>query len=100
LAVVDAWTFIALLLILKIPMVAMFLLVRWAMREDPVPGTTTDEDGGISADTYGPQHPTHPRPRLPRNPRRGPHGGLPTPAPPTRVRAVVAHTRLTRRLHA
>jgi hypothetical protein len=97
---VDAWTFIWLMVILKIPIVALFLLVRWAAREEPAMGSAADEDGGISVDPRGPSHPSHPRPRLPRSPRRGPHRGLPRPASPARVRAVVADTRLTRHLHA
>jgi hypothetical protein len=97
---VDAWTFIWLMVILKIPVVALFLLVRWAIRQEPVEGPATDEDGGISTDPRGPRHPSHPRPRLPRSPRRGPHRGLPVPSAPQRVRAVVAHARLTERTHA
>src|ERR1700680_1946849 len=42
---VDAWTFIWLMLILKIPLVALFLIVRWAVRATPE--TATDQDGGI-----------------------------------------------------
>lgn len=95
----DAWTFIWLMVLLKIPIVALFLLVRWAVRQEPAEWTVTDEDGGISVDPRGPRHPSHPRPRLPRSPRRGPHRGLPAPSPPRRVRAVVAHARLTERIH-
>jgi hypothetical protein len=97
---VDAWTFIWLMAILKIPVVALFLLVRWAVRQEPIEGPASDEDGGISVDPRGPRHPSHPRPRLPRSPRRGPHRGLPMPASPPRVRAVVAHARLAKRTHA
>lgn len=81
--------------ILKIPIVALFLLVRWAVRQTPE--TVADEDGGISFDPRGPRHPRHPRPRLPRTPRRGPHRGSPAPAAPPRVRAVLARGRLTHR---
>jgi hypothetical protein len=100
---VDAWTFIWLMVFLKIPIVALFLLVRWAIRQEPLidpARPATDEDGGISVDPRGPRHPSHPRPRLPRSPRRGPHHGLPVPAAPRRVRAVVANARLTERIHA
>jgi hypothetical protein len=97
---VDAWTFIWLMVILKIPVVALFLLVRWAIRQEPLEEPATDEDGGISVGPRGPRHPSHPRPRLPRTPRRGPHRGLPVPSAPRRVRAVVAHARLAERTHA
>jgi hypothetical protein len=91
---VDAWTFIWLMAILKIPIVALFLLVRWAVRQ--VPESVSDEDGGISHDPRRPRHPNHPRPRLPRHPRRGPHHGSPAPAAPPRVRAVLTRSRATR----
>ncbi len=89
----DAWTFIWLMFILKIPIVGLFLIVRWAVRQGPE--VASDEDGGIG---YGPRphHPNHPRPRLPRPSRRGPHRGASTPAPP-RIRTVAARTRLPQR---
>ncbi|MGA9283922.1 MAG: hypothetical protein WBV85_00610 [Solirubrobacteraceae bacterium] len=91
----DAWTFIWLMVILKIPIVALFLIVRWAVRAtDEAPG----QDGGIGP-RNGPQspvHPNHPRTRLPRSPRRGPHADPPL-VPPARVRTVVAHSRLSKR---
>ncbi len=85
--------FIWLLVILKIPIVALFLIVRWAVRQTPE--TEPGQDGGI-----GPRpQPLHPhrgggdRSRLPRTPRRGPHGD-PSPASPARVRAVASRQRL------
>ncbi len=42
---VDAWTFIWLMVFLKIPIVALFLIVRWAVRQTPE--TSGGEDGGI-----------------------------------------------------
>jgi hypothetical protein len=98
---VDAWTFIWLMVILKIPIVGLYLIVRWAVRQTP---EATGEDGGIGplpgalhprdpSHPHHPAHPRHPRPRLPRSPRRGPHGDAPF-APPARVRAVVARSRL------
>jgi hypothetical protein len=92
---VDAWTFIWLMVILKIPIVALFLLVRWAIRQEPE--TATDEDGGISFETHRPRHPNHPRPRLPRSPRRGPHRDSPAPAAPARVRGTAARARFAQR---
>jgi hypothetical protein len=89
---VDAWTFIWLMVFLKIPVVALFLLVRWAVRQTPEP--ETGQDGGIGPRPR-PLHPHHPRSRLPRAPRRGPHG-VPAPASPARVRAARAHQRQPR----
>jgi len=84
---VDAWTFVWLMVFLKIPIVALFLIVRWAVRQTPE--IAPDENGGI-----GPRpHPHHPRPKLPRAPRRGPHQGAGRPAAPPRVRSVVARAR-------
>jgi len=92
---VDAWTFIWLMVILKIPIVALFLIVRWAVRATD---ETTDQDGGIGPikGPLGPVRPTHPRARLPRSPRRGPHGDAPL-LPPARVRTVVARSRFAQR---
>jgi hypothetical protein len=97
---VDAWTFVWLFFILKIPMVALFLLIRWAVREPSE--TAPDGDGGIGPRSR-PLHPHHPRSRRggrggrgPILPRRGPHGE-PTPAAPPRVRTVLARGRLIER---
>jgi hypothetical protein len=88
---VEAWTFIWLLVILKIPIVALFLIVRWAVRDAP---DAAGEDGGIGTGPRSP-HPHRSRPRRPRPPRRGPHTE-PAPASPARVRAVTARSRLAR----
>jgi hypothetical protein len=90
---VDAWTFIWLMFILKIPIVALYLIVRWAVRQPPQPASS--EDGGIGPRAR-PQHPHHPRSPRPRRPRRGPHGEPPLPAP-RRVRTLVARKRLPQR---
>jgi hypothetical protein len=87
---VDTWTFIWLAVLLKLPIVALFLLVRWAVRQTPE--TAEEEDGGIGPRPR-PRNPHHPRPGLTRPPRRGPHGD-PAPAAPSRVRTVTAHRRL------
>ncbi len=56
-----------LLVVLKVPVLAMIYLVWWASQ--PVPEVEAgDDDGGERARRRGP------RPRLPRGPRRGPHG--------------------------
>jgi hypothetical protein len=90
---VDAWTFIWLMVFLKIPIVALFLIVRWAVRQTPE--EATGEDGGIGPPNR-PLHPLHPRARLPRAPRRGPHGDAPL-VPPARVRTVMARGKLMQR---
>jgi hypothetical protein len=81
---VDVWTFLWLMVFLKIPIVALFLIVRWAVKQTPE--TAGGEDGGIGP---RPRHPHRPRPSRPRPPRRGPHGGG-APASPPRVRTVTA----------
>ena len=90
---VDVWTFIWLMFFLKIPIVALFLIVRWAVNQTPE--TEPEQDGGIGPRT-GPRHPHHPRSRLPRSPRRGAHGDR-APSSPPRVRRLVARRRLVSR---
>jgi hypothetical protein len=90
---VDVWTFIWLMFLLKIPIVALFLIVRWAVRQ--VPEEAAGDDGGIGT-AQRPLHPHHPHPRRPRPPRRGPHGEPPAPPPP-RVRTVASRRRLPHR---
>ena len=68
----DAWTFIWLMVILKIPIVALFLIVRWAVRQTPE--AAPEEDGGIG-------------PRLASAP----------PAPPALTAAALAPARPARR---
>ena len=76
------WTFLWLMLGLKIPIAALLYLVWWAIHQTPeTADPALGEDGGA-------RKPRHPRPGLPRHPRpRGAHG-LPVPTPPRRVRAV------------
>jgi hypothetical protein len=81
---VDLWIFLWLMVFLKIPIVGLFLIVRWAVKATPE--TAPGGDGGIGP-LPGPHHPHHPRSRPPRRPRRGPHGD-PTPGSPPRIRAV------------
>ena len=85
----EAWTFLWLMLALKIPIVALLLIVRWAVKQTPE--TEPGQDGGIGPRAR-PLHPHHPHARLPRTPRRGPHGA-PRPAAPSRVRTVSARAR-------
>jgi hypothetical protein len=89
---VTTWTFIWLMVLLKIPIVALFMIVRWAARE---PEATPGQDGGIGPrlQPLQPLHPHHPHARPPRLPRRGPHRD-PAPASPARMRAVASRRRL------
>jgi hypothetical protein len=82
--------FIWLLVLLKIPIVALFMIVRWAIGQTPE--AEAGQDGGIGPRPL-PLHPHHPRSTLPRLPRRGPHAG-PLPSSPRRVRAITARQRL------
>jgi hypothetical protein len=79
---VEEWGFIWIMLVLKIPLVALLWLVWWAVHntEDPA----ADGEGGDGGSKLPRQPQT--RPRWPRG--RGPHGERPLPAPP-RVRTAV-----------
>jgi hypothetical protein len=89
------WTFVYLMLILKIPIVALLTIVWWAIRSAPEESTPENADDGGGSKTRR-RHPHRPLPRHPRTPRRGPHGD-PLPLPPPRVRTVVARARRTDR---
>jgi len=90
---VTTWTFIWLMFLLKIPIVALFLLVRWAVRQTPE--GTPGGDGGVGPRSR-PRHPHRRRPRGPRPRIRGPHGEA-SPPSPARVRTAVVGTRLPQR---
>jgi hypothetical protein len=82
------WTFIWLMLILKIPIAGLAWIVWWAIHQtDDEPLPAGGEDGGTKLRAN-----PHPRPTLPRKPRRGPHGAAPPPTP-SRVRTVHARAR-------
>jgi hypothetical protein len=88
------WTFVYLMLVLKIPIAALLYIVWWAIRSEPQQ-TEPTPDGGGGTKTREPRHPRHPRRPFPRHPRRGPHGD-PLPLPPPRTRSVVARARADR----
>ena len=80
----DTWTFVFLMVGLKIPVVLLLSLVWWAVHQ------TTDVEPEVS-DDGGSKRPRNPHPRgpLPRHPRRGAHGER-APQSPQRVRSVVS----------
>ena len=80
---VDVWAFIWLLVILKIPIVALFLIVRWAVRQTPEAARASD--GGV-----GPA----PRPRHPHRPRGT--AARAAPARPARRPRLLAPARVRR----
>jgi len=78
-APMNGWTFFYLMVVLKIPIVALLAIVWWAIRKEPA-----GEGGGDGGSPVRPSRPpVAPRPRPT---RRGPHEG-PQPAPPARVRS-------------
>ena len=84
----DAWTFIFLMLVLKIPIVLLLGIVWWAIHAEPDPAEDESGEGGSKR----PRNP-HPRGPLPRPARRGPHhADRRVPAPP-RTRSVLNGTR-------
>lgn len=78
------WTFVYLMVALKIPILGLFWIVWWAVKADP----GADADDADSSEGGGgskrPREPFGPRPRS-----RGPHGDPRVPAPP-RARPVSA----------
>jgi hypothetical protein len=86
------WTFLYLMVFLKLPILALLGIVWWAVRQEPRPyEQPRGDDGGIKR----PPHPRRPFPRHP-TPRRGPHGSPAPPSPP-RVRSAVARSRTLER---
>ena len=90
------WTFLYLMLFLKLPILALLGIVWWAIRQSTDPEHQPDDGGGLKdPHRHRPRDPRRPHsplgPRGPR-PRRDPHGASP-PAPPARVRSAVARSR-------
>jgi hypothetical protein len=86
------WTFLYLMVFLKLPILGLLGIVWWAIRQQPeLPEQPAQDDGGIARS----RHPRRPFPRHP-SPRRGPHG-FPAPAAPQRVRTVIARSRAVER---
>lgn len=83
------WTFFWLMVVLKVPIAALFYIVYWAIKQSDADAPASNGDGGIK--------PPH-RPRAPRHPRtRGPHGSPgaipahPRVRPPAVTRARAQH---------
>ena len=78
------WALFYMMVILKIPILALLYIVWRAVKAVPEPAG--GEDGGTKVP--GPRHPHRPgRPRHPRPPRRGGSHAMLPPRPPSRVRA-------------
>lgn len=71
------WTFFFLMVVLKLPIVALLYIVWWAIRNTPDAEAGGDQDGG----TPRPNEP-HPRPNTGPARPRGPHGEPSPPSPP------------------
>ena len=80
------WTFVWMMVVLKIPIAAMLYSVWWAIHQRDPEEPVTEDDGGV--------RPPH-RPRVPgRRPRsRGPHGAPGAATAPPRVRTALAPVR-------
>ena len=83
------WTFVYLMVFLKLPIIALLGIVWWAIRQTPEPADSPGEDGGVK-DRPRPPHPRRPR----RGPRRRDGHGAPLPPSPPRVRTTTARARL------
>ncbi len=81
----NGWTFVYLMVVLKIPIALLLYIVWWAVHQ--VPDTEPEQQSGDG----GVRRTVHPRGPLPRSPRRGPHGGS-VVAPPPRTRSVTARS--------
>jgi hypothetical protein len=79
------WTFVYLMVGLKLPIAALLWLVWWAVRAVPEPEVSDEGDGGS-------RRPRHPRPPRTPKPRRGSHAD-PPPVAPARTRSVAAIAR-------
>ena len=80
------WTFVYLMVFLKLPIVALFWIVWWAVKAAPDTDTDVDSSEG-GGGSKRPREPFGPRPRS-----RGPHGDPRLPVTP-RTRPVTAKGR-------
>ena len=82
----NLWIFIFMMVVLKIPILMLFYIVWWAVKQTPDEAEQPGTGGGGSR-----RPPRSPGP-LQRGPRRGPHNAG-APAAPLRVRPVKARGR-------
>jgi hypothetical protein len=84
------WTFVWLMVVLKIPIIALFWLVYWSVKQAP--------DGVEDQGEGGSKKPVEPKLDPPKRPRRrGPHGDPALPAPPRARKPVKARGRELKR---
>ena len=81
----STWVFIFLMVVLKIPILGLFGIIWWAIKQTPEEA----EDASGSGGSLKPRSP-HPRSPLPRAARRGPHGD-PAVSAPDRMRVTSSH---------
>ena len=84
------WTFVYLMVVLKLPIVGLFMIIWWAVKAEPAVEPDADEqsEGGTGGGgSKVPREPFGPRPRT-----RGPHGD-PSAPPRPRTRPVTARGR-------
>jgi hypothetical protein len=89
-------TFIFMMVVLKIPILALLWIVWWAIKQQPDAEGGNGGDGGIRSE---PRFPHHPRRRPPRGPRRGPHSDPGSGSPP-RTRRATRHVTPIEARHA
>ncbi|MCB0865046.1 MAG: hypothetical protein KDB58_04980 [Solirubrobacterales bacterium] len=87
--------FIFMGLILKIPVLAAAWLIWHAVKAEPDPAESAEDEGGSRRDHFRRQ------PRRPRNPRRGPHApdALPVPCPDDEGKMRVTQPAASARFH-
>lgn len=85
------WTFLYMMLFLKLPIAGLLGIVWWAIHQTPEGFESPAEGDG------GSRRPRHPRPPRGRSPRRRDPHGAPSPASPARTRTLVARGRTTHR---
>ncbi len=90
----SIWEIVFLMVILKIPIVYLCMVVWYAIKAEPKPGTGDASAAGTRPDEPGPGWGRRPRPRRLRP--RPPHGG-PTRRHPRTPRTAFARARTGRR---
>jgi hypothetical protein len=84
------WEFVFMMFVLKIPIVYLYFVVRWAIKAEPEPGEGTAGESGWNSGPPGWWRRSTVRPGRP-----GPRGG-PLRMPPRARRGAFAHGRVDR----